>query len=407
MLHFLINKNTLLNIIYSVRSVVDGIRCPRFTKIIFRQWFCGGRVVLIALYEKKDLRYDVVNFLRICKQKGIFVVGVNTQRLSDPERYSDIIDVYIERDNFGRDFGSYQDGFRYIFNNDIHEKSDRILMVNDSVYYSSTNLSDFIDTMFSTDKDASGATENFEISHHIGSFCVSIAGKVARDQRFVDFWEKYKKNNVRPRIIKNGEMGLTNTLKKISGTEVVAEYSYTMLDKKLKDRDFLVEYIKSLRWGTLQGFGKIAFSSNDVFFSSRLIRDFFKKHYEEISGVEIEWEKFNYNDIDFFKFVKSCNFESLPFGTEVLNNIKSKCLEVFLEGSQIHLNCVSMIMIGLPIIKLDLIYRGMAGRGDLLRIKEHLNEKDYEVFSELFSSRDYGEKTLRGFKKISFVYGYI
>ena len=57
-------------------------------------------------------------------------------RIEDRAKLEGLIDCYIERPNFGRDFGSYKTAFMHLFAQGWHEHCPRLLMLNDSIFYS-------------------------------------------------------------------------------------------------------------------------------------------------------------------------------------------------------------------------------------------------------------------------------
>ena len=67
-------------------------------------------ILLLALFEKSYLRKDIIRLLEISKKVGLYVVAVNTKKLTDNNKaaHSALIDTYIEKYNYGRDFGSYK-----------------------------------------------------------------------------------------------------------------------------------------------------------------------------------------------------------------------------------------------------------------------------------------------------------
>jgi len=176
----------------------------------------GSRILLLALYQKGRLRADIIALLNQAKVDGFSIICVNTQRLAPDQQavISSLMDVYIERFNYGRDFGSYKEGLLYFYRKNIDKSCERLLLFNDSVFYSKKGLADFLKRMAETDLEAAGATENHEISHHLGSFCLSFQRAVFRDEKFRKFWINYKPSDVRPTVIKNGEMKLSIVLKK-------------------------------------------------------------------------------------------------------------------------------------------------------------------------------------------------
>ena len=83
------------------------------TIILKNSEYSGSKIALIALYEKGELRKDIQTLIKTLREKNFYIVGVNTLKLH--ESYKNSFDCYIERYNYGRDFGSYKQGFKHIF----------------------------------------------------------------------------------------------------------------------------------------------------------------------------------------------------------------------------------------------------------------------------------------------------
>jgi len=62
---------------------------------------------------------------------------------------------------------------------------------------------------------------------------------------------------------------------------------------------------------------------------------------------------------------------------------------------------------GLPIVKLDGLYRGMFGIGDVNRILERLGGDDATGFRALIFRRPFGGDTLVGWQRFAFFRGFI
>jgi hypothetical protein len=113
-------------------------------------------ILLLALYEKGVLRDDIVRLIEEAKAAGLYVIGVNTLKLRDPSGLSGLLDCYIERPNFGRDFGSYRTGFLHLFERGWAKRCSRLLMANDSVFYTGDKLAKFIDDMMTSEIEVLG-----------------------------------------------------------------------------------------------------------------------------------------------------------------------------------------------------------------------------------------------------------
>ena len=176
----------LAYIIIASKSAINGIKYLVKKQVVhFQKTYTGEKILLMALYEKGRLRPDILNLLETAKTSGLYVIAVNTSKVLQPESLQDCIDCYIERPNFGRDFGSYQTGFMYLFKQGWETQCPRLLMLNDSLFFSKKNLAAFLEKMTNNDIEVLGATENYEEDYHLGSFCVSVCQSILKKQLFV------------------------------------------------------------------------------------------------------------------------------------------------------------------------------------------------------------------------------
>jgi Lipopolysaccharide biosynthesis protein len=228
---------------YGVLSIRDDIKTKKYAEVKIKNDFTGGKVMLLALYEKSSLRNDTLELIKEAKRNNVFVVAVNTLRLEEHNYPLDLVDVYIERDNYGRDFGSYKAGMKYFFDKGFQDKCERLLIINDSVFFSKRGLPEFVHNLFNTDVEVLGATENSQHSHHLGSFCISVAGKIVRNVKFKNFWFNYKASNVRPLVIKRGEFGLSRLLKSLVSSEQSFKslFNISFMERKLSNDKALYE----------------------------------------------------------------------------------------------------------------------------------------------------------------------
>lgn len=178
-------------------------------RVVHARAYDNRPIMLLALYQKGRLRPDVWRLLRAARAQNLYIVAVNTLRLVPDEisALQDNVDCYIERPNFGRDFGSYRSGFLYLLSRGWEACCPRLLMLNDSVFYSETRTALFLRNLMDSSIEVLGATENFEVEYHLGSFCIAIDGKILRDTRFQKYWNDYRLTDVRPAVHQNRRDG--------------------------------------------------------------------------------------------------------------------------------------------------------------------------------------------------------
>lgn len=390
---------------------------------VFKSYQHGQSILLIALFEKTFLRKDIIRLLETSKRVGLYVVAVNTRKLSKVflEEHQYLFDVYISQYNYGRDFASYQKGFKFIFKNKLQQHAERILMLNDSLYYDADRIPKFLDDMINAPVEVLGATENHEINYHLGSFAISFAKIIINNPRFIKYWKNYKRSDLRPLVIKRGEMGLSKMLSNIISNELEMKALYDALTvrnflqqsyENLTKFSELYRHSEKVDWPRLSYVGLL----EDFLTYSKIIygkenKDKLVKF--DVNTIRLERTGFNPNDI-YVTSIKNIDI--------YLNRIPGKADDIYDQfqrfaisqsvsnsryGSQIHQNNACFVLIGLPIIKLDGIYRGMFSELDISNFQKLLKPEYCNELNEILYKKPFGGDVLLGWKKIAFFRGLI
>lgn len=379
-------------------------------KILVEKKYNGEKILLIALYEKGKLRNDIQRLLKTAKKLGFYIVGVNTAVLK--QDVCELLDCYIERFNYGRDFGSYKTGFNYIFNKKYHLQCPRLLMINDSVYYESTRSEKFLLDLMNSDTEVLGATENHQIEHHLGSFCISIDNRILKHEKFLNYWQSYRNSELRPMVIKNGEMKLSICLKHLASSpdNFRALYDMTFISKLLdKDEKYIHEAIILTRQGRphwpwlrlevkndwVEFISKKYLNNADFGFSQ--LKKLPVSAYQPVSDL---------NNVELF-LRNQLKIHDDQLHQRIHNMFRAKIVEAFRWESQIHQNNVFLLHVGLPIIKLDGYYRGVLIADDVFNITKQMEENEADELQRLLFSKSYGGDTLFGWKRILFNFGFL
>lgn len=385
-------------------------------KILISKPYNGQAILLLALYEKGYLRKDVVRLLKEAKQQGLYVLAVNTLKLKSPESFDDILDCYIERPNFGRDFGSYKTGFLHLYRMDWHRTCPRLLMMNDSVYYSSRGLAKFIKDLTEGDSEVLGATENYEIEYHLGSFCIAMSGSVLASAQLQKYWRGYRLTDVRPLVIKRGEQELTKVLKRCvtAPDQFRALYNSERFLHEVKASPKLQELvIKDSRSGENSPSPRFGVDQVLKVLSGRYLA---RRHIpEEGQEIKIDSSLSDINEevlilgLDDLKRYVSRNVRIIDkdFDELIGDSISTVASEVFMFGSQIHQNAIILLNLGLPIVKIDGLYRGMFNNHDVIRIQKKLPDNEARELGAILMERPFGGDMLDGWKRTAFMRGLI
>ncbi|WP_298802784.1 rhamnan synthesis F family protein [uncultured Lentibacter sp.] len=387
-------------------------------KVHFEAPYEGQRIMVLALYEKGVLRPDVIRLMEAARAEGLYVLAVNTLKLGDPSALQGLVDCYIERPNFGRDFGSYKTGFLHIFKNNWQESCPRLLMINDSVFFSAERMPKFLNDMMTSEIEVLGSTENYEIEYHLGSFCIAMSQSVLKKPIFQKYWKNYRLTDVRPRVIKRGEMKLSKTLKKCisAPTQLRALYGSTHFLQCLNNNPDLIDFvIQNSRTSDLLHWDQFNADNIVSFLRARFLAPVSMISSSENTDIQVNAELEQLNEEYFVydsKTLKDYIFRHVR-NTETIqasivnDSIISNMTQIFMNGSQIHQNASPLLYLGLPIVKLDGMYRGMFNVYDIQRISRLLETVEADQLQQILMERPFGGSTLIGWKKAAFLSGLI
>jgi len=374
------------------------------------------KILLVALFQKGEIRSDVAELMAVARRKGIYVVAVNSLQLKDPAALEDCCDCYVERYNFGRDFGSFKMGFCHLIKQGHLRRCPRLLMVNDSVFYSKQRIPTFLDEMFTDDVEVLGATENFEINHHLGSFCIAIGSHVLRSKKFQKYWKSYRLTDVRPIVIERGEMGLSKILKRC----VSSQDQFKALYDSTRFREFVRQLDVSQLEHVIDMTRECDLTPAKRFSLVEQLEELAEEHSVSLTEKNtVQFEASSINDVVQNRFMVA-KYSDL---TEVLNtrligdktfdqaflreHVIARLVDNFRQHSQIHQNACILLYMGLPIIKLDIVFRGMLNMMDVDKILDLLEPKEAAELQRMIYNRPFGGDVFFGWKRGAFMRGLI
>jgi hypothetical protein len=193
-----------------------------------------GKVALLLLYPQGPLAAFTESLVGALNRSDFDLVLVVNGRLDAPARNAllERCCLLIERANIGRDFGGYQDGIAIVLQR--RPGLQRLLLANDSVFYLPQGLDDMIAAL-DCGAAFTGVSEVFEVRHHVASFLVSFGPEVIESDAFRNFWERYRPVGTRRWAILHGEHELTHVLK-AAGFAPSVLYRTESLRSKLQQR---------------------------------------------------------------------------------------------------------------------------------------------------------------------------
>lgn len=188
------------------------------------------RMVIYLIFPKSGLLDSHVRALTHFREHGYAPLVICNVVLGedDRKRLLALANHLIERPNYGYDFGGYRDAI--LFLRDQLPELDRLVLMNDSVWFPLTGANDWLVTAEGQGCDVVGAVSNFfgdietegsregqtvswryDVLHprfHYCSFALSFGPAVLKDRRFLNFWERLKLSNNKIDTVHRGEVGL-------------------------------------------------------------------------------------------------------------------------------------------------------------------------------------------------------
>lgn len=313
-------------------------------------------VLLLALFQSSSMRVDIQNLIQLASELDFVIFVSNNGKLKEIPRVS----FYEERSNYGRDFGSYKSLTQVFFAQKDFEQVKSVTFLNDSVFYMPNRSKDLLGKVGQTGEQAAfGITDNHYESYHLASYFVNVANSVLRHREFRDFWSSYKLTNSRPKIIKKGEMKLSKVIWSIAGKNNL---------ESIYNHSSLVVNVAKINEGHLLSKDK-----------DRLLREMQFLEESNISKKVVRYQIY-----------RSMILRLLSAGAPAHG-----CIKPFLEE-------------GMPVIKLDIHYRGIADYTDIAEIENYIeDDRSRDSFRRAVLGRGQGARDLTGLNKIYFSYGLI
>ncbi len=170
----------------------------------------GDVYAVFVMWQPGETRWYVRNALAALAAAGVNVLLVVNHPLHEARRRELLRScaVMFLRDNSGQDMGGYRDAILHV----AGLRPERLLVMNDSVYYLEGGLLPLIERLATSPFDVQGTFENWERDHHVQSFCYSISGRLLQNPELQAFWKAYLPVNSRLWAIRKGEIGSSRVM---------------------------------------------------------------------------------------------------------------------------------------------------------------------------------------------------
>lgn len=339
----------------------------------------GGAFCVFHLYQPRGLSPNVVKAISALAELKVRVVAVSNVPLQpgDLDVLRPHIHTFIQRRNFGRDFGGYRRGVLHVLDT---YKPDRVILLNDSVYYAARGLKAFF-TGLCEGGPFVGASENHELRHHIGSYAVSFGQQVVADPRFRQYWEDYRSTEIRPTVIWKGEAALSKLILDTMKIRPRVIYSLQRLEAALNQANWRQLAVSAARMPRdYEGQNPLQQLVREA---RRPMRD------------ELPISRSALLDIASLTLPLTTDELAAELSQQNRRELQRDLLGYVYRGSQIHWGSLLLTQyLEMPIIKLDLVLRSIYKIGELGNFAPFLSEEEFAEFHALVTSR--GEPLTHG-----------
>lgn len=176
------------------------------------------KFAVYLVFQPDGIPGSVISTCRSLSSAGYNVVLVSNSKISlgDRESVSEVVNLIIERHNFGYDFGGYREGILNVlerFNN-----IKKLIIINDSVWFPLKRGHEIWPQMEALDFDFSGIHSirkrqgrRFWLNDYnfLPSYALLFNEKLVNSKEFLKFWKCYPLMSSKKFVMQFGERGLS------------------------------------------------------------------------------------------------------------------------------------------------------------------------------------------------------
>jgi hypothetical protein len=341
----------------------------------------GGIFCVFHLFVKHRLPASTRRALEALRALDVSLVIVSNGPIpaEDVPLLESLAHTIIIRRNIGRDFGGYRTGVLHALDNCA---PDRLLVVNDSVFFAEKGLAAFFAALCQGGEYV-GAAENHEFGYHVGSYALGFGPRVFRHKEFRAFWQNYQLSELRPKVIKTGEIALNRMVIGRIGAKPEVVFSPRRLGLAL-NRLSLVELMDTA--ARMPG----SFPEREPLKSLRSTAEsWFESDSDDGETVSSN------RPVDAAAALAGASPEDVLglVAKSYRGKLERGLMDFVFRGSQIHWGALPFVRhLDCPLIKADLVLRGIYGVGELSGFADLMPEAEYEEFFAMCTRRGVPEQ---------------
>lgn len=177
------------------------------------------KVAIFLVYQPHGMAASVLATCRHLTKRGYAVLLVSNAPVSpqDQQAMGSWVWRFVERPNFGYDFGGYRDGIRLLWHWSV--SPEHLVILNDSVWFPLHDDETMLASMERSSAGFMGALRHVDHpqseSEHAGiflSYFFHLKRTVLGSTTFLDYWNHYVATSNKYLTVRRGERGFSRTL---------------------------------------------------------------------------------------------------------------------------------------------------------------------------------------------------
>jgi len=202
-----------------IRQKLSDPRLVALTKIQDGYFALGGKVAILLIFQPNGIPASVVVTCQYLSQKGYAVLLVSNCVLTDHDQniLAPFVWRFVQRINYGYDFGGYRDGIRLLWHWSV--TPDNLLILNDSIWFPLGANSTMVEEMENSPAQFLGAIRHVESESlddtNAGfflSYLFLIKKSLFISSVFTNFWKNYVATSSKYLTVRRGERGFSKAM---------------------------------------------------------------------------------------------------------------------------------------------------------------------------------------------------
>lgn len=177
------------------------------------------KVAIFLVYQPRGVAASVIATCKHLSCKGYAVLMVSNSPVTAQDRAAlgAYVWRFVERKNFGYDFGGYRDGIRLLWYWSVSPET--LVILNDSVWFPLNSEESMLDSMEQSPANFLGALRHVDASEvdgeHVGiflSYFFLIKRPVLSSSIFIDYWKNYVSTSNKYLTVRRGERDFSRAM---------------------------------------------------------------------------------------------------------------------------------------------------------------------------------------------------